>query len=504
MISLALSLWLAAAPAAPLKLAVVVGSKAGVANRPALKFAHADAQAFAAVLADTAGFKAGDVELLLEATPDAVLAALDRARARAREAPAEALLVFYYSGHTDAQALYPAGAALPLGALKERLADDALGVRIGVIDGCHGGGWTRAKGLKPALPFDVSGPAGLGTEGLALLAASSGSEDAHEAEALQGSFFTHHLVAGLRGAADRSGDGQVTLSEAIAYASRLTIRDTAARAPEPQHPSFDLRLRGRQDVVLAAPGGTKTLLTLEQTEGPLELVELSTGVVVLEATPGAQRLLLAVAPGDYLVRRVAADGVRSREVSVRAGEASRVDEVSLTVRGEPLLSGKGASPPLHRWSLGASAGPTLGNAFTVGLKIEGRAELRFLTRLAVRLRAAGQQNFPTGLRDQLQRDFGVLPTAFNELRLFGGVDAVVYPWWSERYGRGFGVALQVSAGGGVGGLPAAAIASAETGLSFSLGATGLFADLLVTEHLVFWSQVTPMTTISVALSWAFL
>lgn len=364
-----------------------------------------------------------------------------------------------------------------------------------------------ARGANPAASEAAPGP----DEALAarqLIEALAGAVGEGELEAAilaRVDGLSQLEVAEVLGVSERTVRRLLTrFDEAIAYASRLTIRDTAARAPEPQHPSFDLRLRGRQDVVLAAPGGTKTLLTLEQTEGPLELVELSTGVVVLEATPGAQRLLLAVAPGDYLVRRVAADGVRSREVSVRAGEASRVDEVSLTVRGEPLLSGKGASPPLHRWSLGASAGPTLGNAFTVGLKIEGRAELRFLTRLAVRLRAAGQQNFPTGLRDQLQRDFGVLPTAFNELRLFGGVDAVVYPWWSERYGRGFGVALQVSAGGGVGGLPVAAIASAETGLSFSLGATGLFADLLVTEHLVFWSPVTPMTTISVALSWAFL
>lgn len=512
MIAAALSLLLAAAPAPPLKLAVVVGSKGAVANRPALRFAHDDARAFARALQDTAGFAPQGVQVLLEPRPGAVLAALDQAREVAKSAGRETLLVFYYSGHTDEQSLYPGGEALALADLKARLADEALGVRIGVIDGCHGGGWTQAKGLRPTEAFEVSGPAGLGTEGLALLAASSGSEDAHEAEVLKGSFFTHHLVAGMRGAADKSGDGQVTLSEAIAYASRLTIRDTAARAPEPQHPSFDLRLRGRQDVVLSAPAQTRTLLTVNQTEGPLELVELSSGVVVLEATPGPQKLVLSVAPGDYLVRRVSADGVKSREVTVKAGEAATIDEGALVVKGEAMLASKGTTR-LHRWSLGGSTGATVSDPFQVGLKIELRGEVRFLTRLAVRLRAAWHQNVQTGLRDQLERDFGVIPTAFTQVTSFYGADAVVYPWWSERYGDGFGIALIISAGAGVGtfrlaGNPdfaegAFPMASIEAGFSISLF-TGLTVEILATQNFGFRSKVLGLTNFGLGVSWAFL
>jgi hypothetical protein len=82
------------------------------------------------------------------------------------------------------------------------------------------------------VPLELSG------EGSVLIASSSGLERAHESEGLLGSYFTHHFVAGLRGAADPRGDGIVTVTDAFAYAKERTVRDTAAVASEPQHPSF--------------------------------------------------------------------------------------------------------------------------------------------------------------------------------------------------------------------------------------------------------------------------
>src|SRR5205823_3576181 len=111
---------------------------------------------------------------------------------------------------------------------------------------------------------------------------------------LQGSFFTHHLVAGLRGAADSSKDGQVTLSEAFSYANEMTIRDTAQVAKQPQHPSFDMKLRGRQDVVLTALASAASSLTLIQQKGPLQVVQLATGQLIAESAAGELALTLAV------------------------------------------------------------------------------------------------------------------------------------------------------------------------------------------------------------------
>jgi uncharacterized caspase-like protein len=86
------------------------------------------------------------------------------------------------------------------------------------------------------------------TRGEALLTSSTSDELARESDALRGSFFTHHLVSGLRGAADQSKDGRVTLAEAYDYAYAKTV----TQAEGGQHPTFKYDLAGRGDVVLTA------------------------------------------------------------------------------------------------------------------------------------------------------------------------------------------------------------------------------------------------------------
>lgn len=485
-----LGLILVAAPAPTLRMAVVVGSNQAVDGRAALRYAHGDARDVAEVLQVTGHFAKDDVALLLDASPDEVLAAVNSAAARAREVSRPALFVFYYSGHADDRSLYPGGAPLELARLKASLEDPAFEVRVGIIDSCRGGGWTQAKGLSPAAPFEVMTLPALASEGTALLAASSGLEDAHETEALRGSFFTHHLVAGLRGAADHSGDGQVTLSEAFAYADRLTIRDTASASPQPQHPSFDMRLRGRQDVVLADVGGSPTVLTVAQTEGPLQLVQLSTGVVLVEATPGEQLLRIALPPGSYLVRRLTAQGVRAREVQVSSGQLTRVDETSLTLVGEPSLVSKGAGwSSLQGTHTLSFAGGALPDAYFVTWALEAMYRWRFASAFGVRVR--GLWGFPvaTALPERLIRDFGVLPTAFAVKRFAVGAD-VEWLAWSAQQGP-VAMTLGVSLGASVVGLGAsnspslvavrpAATATATVGLHLvSVPALAVFLEGLV-------------------------
>ena len=275
---------------------------------------------------------------------------------------------------------------------------------------------TAPKGLTPAASFEVGLPS-LSSEGTALLSASSGLEDAHEAETLQGSFFTHYLVAGLRGAADSTGDGQVTLSEAFAYANRLTIRDTASTAKLPQHPSFDLRLRGRQDVVLTTLGSAATQLVLAQTRGPLEVVQLSTGITVIEAAPGEQVFRLSLPPGPYLVRCLREGQVRSKEVQVKANEATRLEESSLTLVGMPEAISKGPRDEgalRGKHELSASVGLAPFTGYYLG--VEATADYTFFFHRFFGWRAlSATYNFtsPSGLTTQLVRDFGVLPSAFT-------------------------------------------------------------------------------------------
>jgi Caspase domain len=434
---LLLSAVLLAAPPAELRLAVVVGSNTAVEGRSPLRYAHADAQSLAEVLRETGHFEKDDIAVLLDPSPGAVLQAVRAAAERARQAKQPTLFVFYYSGHADEHALYPQGQPLELSGLKVALEDPAFEVRVGIIDSCRGGGWTQAKGLRPIAPFEVGQPA-LASEGTALLAASSGQEDAHEAEALKGSFFTHHLVAGLRGAADQSGDGRVTLSEAFAYTNRLTIRDSATRSSQPQHPSFDLRVRGRQELVLADLASNETTLTVDQKEGPLQLVQLSSGVVVVEASPGAQLVRVALPPGAYLVRRVTDTGVRSREVKLVAGQAAVVDEASLTVVGEQVASKGLEVEPRHLVGL---TGGVLPETWQTGVAIEALYRWRFSSRFAVRARALYSFPVDTSVAEQLERDFGVLPSSFSSTRFMVGADLEWLAWASAR-----GLSVGVRAG----------------------------------------------------------
>jgi hypothetical protein len=344
----------------PGRFAVVVGANDASPGRERLRFAHDDARAVAEVLGRTGAFPPGQVRVLLDPEPDTLLKALEDGLAAAARAGEGSLLVFYYSGHADGEALYPAGKPLLLSALRSRIERPRTTALVGIIDACRGGAWTRAKGVAREAPLEIASPLELATEGSALLSSSSGAESAHESEALSGSFFTHHLVAGLSGAADANGDGEVTLGEVFAYAKELTVRDSSLQAEAPQHPSFLLNLRGRTDLPLAHVGADAPL-ELRQDDGPLQLVQLSTGLLLAELPQGKRAMRLAVAPGRYVIRTKGAEGIRAKEVEVGSGGGVVVDEASLELVGSPRLTSKGAEEPVPgqgTWvSLQASGGP---------------------------------------------------------------------------------------------------------------------------------------------------
>jgi hypothetical protein len=379
--ALACAVWsaLAAAPAqaqAPRHLAVIVGANAAPEGRRSLRYSHDDARRVADVLTHVAGFDPADVTMLLDPAPRAVLDALDRALREAAAAQREAVLLFYYSGHADDHALYPGGLELPLARLRSRLDDPRAKVRVGIIDACRGGGWTGTKGLAPAEPFDVDMPLGLSNQGSILIASSSGEENAHESEALHGSFFTHHWNGGLRGAADRNGDGRVTVGEAFEYARTLTIRDTALVAKTPQHPSFLMNLGGRQDLTLVSLEARRSVLVIEQVQGPLELVHLDSGLVVLESGPGRTLLRLGVSPGRYLVRRRDPAGVWAAQLDVPADGETRVAEARLELvrpaalaakDGLPRVTATAIVPPGH-WDFALALGVRHARGIDPGLR----------------------------------------------------------------------------------------------------------------------------------------
>lgn len=335
----------AAAPAgtASARIAIVVGANAAAPGRKPLLYGHRDAESVADALSSVGGFRPENVHLLRDPSGDALLGTLHAAITQLDGQP-ESMLYFYYSGHADEQAIYPAGRPLAFTKVRDLLDSAKVSVRIGMIDACRGGSWTRAKGLLPAEPFSVRWPLSLDNEGSVLIASSTGIESAHESDDLQGSFFTHHFVVGLRGGADRNDNGEVTLTEAFEYAKERTIRDSLRTAREIQHPSYAVNLRGRHDLVLAQIAAGPSTVELTQHQGPLELIHVQSGVELLELPAGPHRVKLSVPPGQYLIRKQAAAGsVLVKEVAVKAGVTTLIEEDQLTLVGTSRLSAKAAS-----------------------------------------------------------------------------------------------------------------------------------------------------------------
>ena len=110
-----------------------------------------------------------------------------------------------------------------------------------------------------------------------------------------------------------------------------------------------------------------SLLAVAQTDGPLQVIELPSGLVLLELPAGPRKAQLAVSAGSYLVRRITASDVTNlREVKVVEGQTTSVDEASLTLVGRTGGAGESAiaevpvtqetTLPAHTIQLGGSAG----------------------------------------------------------------------------------------------------------------------------------------------------
>ena len=262
--------------------------------------------------------------------PAAVLSALDGALRDAARSDGETLVLFYYSGHADTASLYPGGRAArrwpSSRAARGRPRPDAHRHHRRLprrrLDR-HQGPVASRRPSTSSWPLDLASR-GLGAHRLQLR-----PRGRPRVGRLRGSFFTHHWNAALRGAADRNGDDRVTLAEAFEYARALTIRDTALHTDNPQHPSFRFNLLGRGDLPLSELAPGSSVIELQQSRGPLQVIHLGTGLLVVELPRGARRVRVSLAPGRYLVRRRTGDAVQAREVRLGAGRRVQVTESSL-------------------------------------------------------------------------------------------------------------------------------------------------------------------------------
>jgi hypothetical protein len=310
----------------PEAYALLVGSNRGGPGQAPLQYADDDAARVRDVLVDLGSFPPEHVRLVADPSRRDLLAAFDLlqlalGQERARGVDTEVL--FYYSGHARADSLDLGQEELPLSELKARLKGFGATITLVVLDACQAGALSNVKGATPAADFSFNAMNGLNAEGLAVLASSSATELSQESETLGGSYFTHHLLAGLRGAADVDTDGAVTLDEAYGYAYSRTLVDTASTAVGAQHATLETDLRGKGAVILTRPGeaAAQLVLTSELAAEVLVYRENRAAVVAEVHKAAGNPMGLALTPGRYgvLVRQ----GPVVRECGLRLAEGAR-------------------------------------------------------------------------------------------------------------------------------------------------------------------------------------
>ena len=333
------------------RYALVVGANAGGADRPLLRYAVTDAELFARVLVDVGGVAPTDQIVLKQPKLRELSEGLDLLARRVADARRAAgggriEIVVYYSGHADEKGLLLGDDRYSYQTLRDRLDQIAADVRIAVLDACSSGAFTRLKGGRARRPFMVDESSNM--RGHAFLTSSAESEAAQESDRIRASYFTHYLVSGFRGAADTSGDGKVTLSEAYRFAFEETLGGTVHTRGGAQHPSYDIKLSGTGDVVMTdVKQTTATLVIGEELEGRFFIRNAAQELVVELYKPRGRRVELAVEAGTYDVRIEREKGALSASTAITDGSRIVLAASQFGVAAIEPTQSRGGPPALR-------------------------------------------------------------------------------------------------------------------------------------------------------------
>jgi hypothetical protein len=399
------------------RFALIASSNDGGRSRVTLRFADSDARSMADVLRELGGLRQSDLILLTGATRSSLQAAFARLRILLAAAPPDAArreILIYYSGHSDQEGLLLGDERVSYAELRQLINGTDADVRIAILDSCASGSLIRLRGVirRPAFLSDLSSNA----RGDAFLMASSADEPAQESDRVGAAFFTHSLVSGLRGGADASGDGLITLAEAYQFAYHEVLARTERTAAAAQHPTYDFRLAGQGDLVLTDLRSTSAILVLAEDVAGRVYVRNAGGRLVVELRKGTpHRMRLALGPGSYRVALEDNGPIRQAAVTLAHGQTPSLSRAQfLDVPVQPTVTRGGASGPqrpgLGRSLLGSSSllgqmtaigayagvAPRYtrlggGDAFIMNLEVA----LLFGRRLALGVMSGGGQGGPT-------------------------------------------------------------------------------------------------------------
>lgn len=323
---------------APRRLALLVGvSQFQDPQWHGLRYPSKDAEDLAAALRDPARGHFDQVRVLTrpeETTRGAILGALRQLRQEATRP--DDVVVVYFSAHgtlardgkgelkrylvtTDAAYRAIPQTALSMDALKSEFDQLPSRRRLMVLATCHSG---SGKSLLPReLEAELAGikagfyarPLEESSRASMVFAACDWGETAREDEGLKNDIYTHFLIDGLAGAADRNIDGAVTATEAHDYARRRTYAFTEGR----QRPSAEILEVGADPVVLSGRIDRTGRPELFSYNPRLDGFTLKVDGETRTELPGGT----AVTPGRREVELTKGDDVLIREVvDISAGE----------------------------------------------------------------------------------------------------------------------------------------------------------------------------------------
>ena len=232
---------------------LIVGVNNGLKTESPLKYAEKDAKDLYSLIIEKGNFNEKNTRLLTGFEQSSFRAEMRVMKTKLEEASKQdhkSVFFFYYSGHGSKNAFHVKGEKV----LKQEVMAffDALksDMRIMVVDACQSGGLLREKGGKVLENVLVDTHDELKSKGSVIITSSAEDELSHESEYYKGAVFTHHLLNGLKGAADFNEDNRVTLWEAVDYSRHSTRNESIYGQMKIQNPSFDFNVVGKEDLTL--------------------------------------------------------------------------------------------------------------------------------------------------------------------------------------------------------------------------------------------------------------
>ena len=303
------------------RLALYIGSNNGGPGRVTLRYAEEDARSMAGVMQELGGVSGEDSLVLLAPTAEDLQLGFRQARQRARavrESSRRVEFLVYYSGHSDEQGLLLGGELFGYPQLKNAIQEVQADVNIAILDSCSSGAFTRLKGGTRQPPFLLDESSSM--KGHAYISSSSADEAAQESDRISGSFFTYFLISGLRGAADSTRDGQVSLNEVYHFAFNETLARTENTQGGAQHPSYNIQLTGTGDLTLTDLRVAASTLSFEEGVQGRLFVRNAGGRLVAElAKEPSVVIALGLPAGQYRVTLEQGQRLFEAVIDIRPG-----------------------------------------------------------------------------------------------------------------------------------------------------------------------------------------